>query len=69
MARAMAHDNIVSFPRPLRSRDERTKPHPKDTPLLREFKTLAATIRAEQEDAREDFEAQRRLAQQAAERD
>ncbi len=66
----MSHDtNILTFPRPLRSRDDRVKPHPKDTPLLREFKSLAATLRAEQEDARDDFEAMRRLAQQAAERD
>ena len=62
-------DNILSFPRPLRSRDDRVKPHPKDTPLLREFKSLAASLRAEQEDAREDFEAMRRLAEQATARD
>ena len=65
----MRHDNILTFPRPLRGRDERTRLHPKDTPTLRAMKELAASLRAEQEDARDDFEAMRRLAQQAAERD
>lgn len=65
----MNRDNIVSFPAPARIRDERIKPRATDTPLLREFKSLAASLRAEQEDAREDREAMRRRAEQAAERD
>ena len=62
----MNRDNIVSFPAPARTRDERTKPRPSDTPLLREFKSLAASLK---EDARDDFEAMRRRAEQAMERD
>ena len=65
----MNRDNILTFPAPARTRDERVKPRATDTPLLREFKTLAATLRAEQEDAREDREAMRRRAEQAMERD
>ena len=65
----MRDHNVISFPAPARTRDERTKPRATDTPLLKEFKSLAASLKAEQEDAREDREAMRRRAEQAAERD
>lgn len=60
-------DNIVSFPRP--TRDERTQPRPGDSPTLRQFKTLAASIKAQAEEDRDDWAAQRRLAEQSMARD
>lgn len=61
-------DNILAFPQ--RTRDERTRPHPDDTPRLRAMKELAAQIKAQaRAESREDFEAQRRLADAHWDRD